>query len=153
MPEEKIICYQPPSHALGAPHDYTVYGVVFTNQRIIFYFSKIFGINLMDFRWSDLRDIKIYEGAFSSEIIFEMKDRKVYSIGSNRDKDQMRKLYSLAGELKTKMQDPQAIVQQESVPSIYNPVEKLKQLKGMLDTGLISQSEYDAKKADILSRM
>lgn len=33
------------------------------------------------------------------------------------------------------------------------PVEKLKQLKQMLDGGLISTQEYEAKKADILSRM
>jgi len=34
-----------------------------------------------------------------------------------------------------------------------DPVATLKKLKDMLDAGLISQSEYDAKKADILSRM
>jgi hypothetical protein len=32
-------------------------------------------------------------------------------------------------------------------------LQKLKQLKGMLDADLISQSEYDAKKAELLSRM
>ena len=34
-----------------------------------------------------------------------------------------------------------------------DPVETLGKLKKMLDAGLISQSEYDAKKAEILSRM
>jgi len=34
-----------------------------------------------------------------------------------------------------------------------DPMETLKKLKGMLDTGLISQEEYDAKKAEILKRM
>ena len=33
------------------------------------------------------------------------------------------------------------------------PVEKLKQLKQMLDAGLISPQEYEVKKSDILSRM
>jgi len=33
------------------------------------------------------------------------------------------------------------------------PLQKMKQLKGMLDAGLISESEYDAKKADLLSKM
>ena len=33
------------------------------------------------------------------------------------------------------------------------PTQKLKQLKGMLDDGLITEEEYEAKKAEILSRM
>lgn len=41
--------------------------------------------------------------------------------------------------------------------SVTNPQEdslqKLKKLKEMLDTGLISESEYNTKKADILSKM
>ena len=34
-----------------------------------------------------------------------------------------------------------------------NPVEKIKQLKEMLDIGVITQEEFEAKKKDILSRM
>ncbi len=34
-----------------------------------------------------------------------------------------------------------------------DPVQKLTKLKGMLDAGLITQNEYDAKKSDILSRL
>jgi hypothetical protein len=34
-----------------------------------------------------------------------------------------------------------------------DPLQKMKQLKGMLDAGLISESEYNAKKADLLSKM
>jgi hypothetical protein len=49
------------------------------------------------------------------------------------------------------------VVQQATTqtPSVLaeDPVQKLKQLKDMLDAGLISQKEYDSKKADILSRM
>ena len=36
---------------------------------------------------------------------------------------------------------------------IGSPLEKLKQLKQMLDTGLINNKEYETKKTDILSRM
>lgn len=35
----------------------------------------------------------------------------------------------------------------------YNPVEKIKQLKEMLDIGAITQEEFDAKKKEILSKM
>ena len=34
-----------------------------------------------------------------------------------------------------------------------DPVKKLKQIKEMLDAGLINQAEYDVKKTELLSRM
>jgi hypothetical protein len=40
-----------------------------------------------------------------------------------------------------------------AAPVQEDPVQKLKQLKSMLDAELISQDEYDQKKADILSQM
>jgi len=40
-----------------------------------------------------------------------------------------------------------------AAPAAADPVVALKQLKDMLDAGLISQAEYDSKKAEILGRM
>ena len=48
-------------------------------------------------------------------------------------------------------QKPQTSEPPKSSPE--DPVEVLTKLKKMLDAGLIEQAEYDAKKADILSRM
>ena len=48
------------------------------------------------------------------------------------------------------------VIQTASAPVATNsddPMEKLKKLKSMADAGLISAAEYDAKKAEILSRM
>jgi membrane protease subunit (stomatin/prohibitin family) len=47
----------------------------------------------------------------------------------------------------------QAAPQQAQPAAAPDPVATLKKLKDMLDQGLISQTEYDAKKNDILSRM
>ncbi|HUV95700.1 MAG TPA: SPFH domain-containing protein [Anaerolineae bacterium] len=47
----------------------------------------------------------------------------------------------------------QGQAQAPQAPAAEDPLATLKKLKGMLDAGLITQSEYDAKKADILSRM
>ena len=46
-----------------------------------------------------------------------------------------------------------APMQNAAQPTQEDPVEVLTKLKKMLDAGLIEQSEYDAKKAEILSRM
>ena len=42
---------------------------------------------------------------------------------------------------------------QPQQPTNVNPVEKIKQLKEMLDIGAITQEEFDAKKKEILSKM
>jgi membrane protease subunit (stomatin/prohibitin family) len=42
---------------------------------------------------------------------------------------------------------------QQAAPAAEDPMEVLAKLKRMLDAGLIEQAEYDAKKAEILSRM
>lgn len=36
---------------------------------------------------------------------------------------------------------------------LADPAQKLKMLKGMLDDELISEADYEAKKADVLSKM
>lgn len=44
--------------------------------------------------------------------------------------------------------------QQPQVPvSTTDPVTKLQQLKTMLDKGLVTQAEFDAKKAEIMASM
>ena len=43
--------------------------------------------------------------------------------------------------------------QQPAAPAAEDPMEALAKLKKLLDAGLIEQAEYDAKKADILSRL
>ncbi len=43
--------------------------------------------------------------------------------------------------------------QQEAPPPTDDPVQRLQQLKAMLDEGLITADEYEAKKAEILGRL
>lgn len=50
-------------------------------------------------------------------------------------------------------QTTQQLAQPASQSVVEDPMESLSKLKKMLDAGLIEQSEYDAKKAEILSRM
>jgi len=131
-------------------------GLVFTNKRLIYYKPKTFGIELKDYSWHDLCNVSMKEGLVQGEIEFEMAGNHDIEF-ENVSKDQVRKMYALAQELKAKahnaLHKPQVIVQQEAKVPQEDPVVKLKQLKDMLDGGLISQAEYDAKKADILSRM
>jgi membrane protease subunit (stomatin/prohibitin family) len=45
------------------------------------------------------------------------------------------------------------VQQPGAAPTGEDPVTRIKQLKEMLDLGVISQGEFDAKKQEILSRM
>jgi hypothetical protein len=51
------------------------------------------------------------------------------------------------------MSPPLAPIQATGPQPADDPLQKMMQLKGMLDAGLISESEYNAKKTDLLSRM
>ena len=48
---------------------------------------------------------------------------------------------------------PLASIQATDPQPADDPLQKMKQLKGMLDAGLITESEYNTKKADLLSKM
>ena len=162
MAEEKILYDQPP-YMLGLQMSIPpkgsvedVRGAVFTDKRILFYrHSGFFSLKLKDFSWQDIRNVNKEEGLISGEMEFEM-------VGGSRSEilymptGAVRKMYPIVRELVAKahesLQQPPAIVQQVSGPQ-EDFMAKLKQLKEMLDAGLIRQSEYDSKKTDILSRM
>jgi hypothetical protein len=158
MDEEEILYDQPP-YMVGLQMSTKarmedVRGAVFTNKRIIFYrHTGFFGLNLKDFSWQDIRNVNKEEGLISGEMEFEMVgglDSEILYM----PKGAVQKMYLIVRELVAKahesLQQSHVIVQQVSQE---DSMAKLKQLKEMLDSGLISQSEYDSKKTDILSRM
>lgn len=61
----------------------------------------------------------------------------------------------LAGQLMQPMKQQNAggVSENQAASNVEDPMETLTKLKKMLDAGLIEQSEYDAKKAEILGRM
>lgn len=53
--------------------------------------------------------------------------------------------------IKTASSQPQVVVQQAACAA--DPIEQIKKLKDMLDMGIISQEEFDQKKAELLSKL
>ncbi|MBQ7122603.1 MAG: SHOCT domain-containing protein [Clostridia bacterium] len=53
--------------------------------------------------------------------------------------------------IKTASSQPQVVVQQAACAA--DPIEQIKKLKDMLDIGIISQEEFDQKKAELLSKL
>lgn len=147
--------------------------VILTNKRFIIYKTKLLGgAEFVDYLWRDLQNATVKEGLRGATLTIETTDGNVFSI-DYLPKSQARKLYAIAQakeeqakeerryrELEEKRAAAGGVILHTSIPTAQqshtpqeSPVQRLKQLKDMLDAGLISQEEYDSKKADILSRM
>lgn len=147
--------------------------VVLTNKRFILYHPGLLGCKFDDFLWRDILDIKLSEGLMGAKLAFDTGGRKM-SV-DKLPKSEARRAYSLAQEKEheaaeirrqRQMQEDSAkaghIVIGSGSPGaagvtpaalIDDPMAKLTKLKNMFDAGLITQEEYDKKKADILASM
>jgi len=147
--------------------------VVLTNKRFIVYRPTLLGgANFQDYIWRDLHDARLSEGMIKSTFTLQTVKGQLLSVG-DLPKVQARKLYSFAQEMEERVREERrardmeekratagGIVLQGGLPTApapapapqEDPMQKLKKLKDMLDAGLITAQEYEAKKADILSR-
>ncbi len=149
--------------------------IALTNKRIILVRPKSFGLSLdlKDFSWLSVADVHMKEGVFSATITIKTTSGQTDSM-EDIPKAQARRLYRFAQEMEeTKkeerrqrdLEDKRAIAgggitintpshqPQAMAAPVEDPMEKLTKLKSMLDMGILTQQEFDAKKADILSKM
>jgi hypothetical protein len=148
--------------------------VVLTNKRFIKYKpSMLGGVEFEDYIWRDLSDAHVKEGIRSASLSMKTTGGRKVSV-DDLPKAQARRLYAGAQnmeeqvreerrqrELEEKraaaggiiMQTGMPTQQAPSTPVKEDPMEQLTKLKKMLDAGLITQDEFNEKKAEILSRM
>lgn len=147
--------------------------VVLTNKRFIVYRPTLLGgANFQDYIWRDLHDARLSEGMINSTVTLHTVKGQILTLG-DLPKAQARKLYSFAQEMEERVREERrtremeekraaagGIVLQGGLPTApapasvpqEDPMQKLKKLKDMMDAGLITAQEYEAKKVDILSR-
>jgi len=149
--------------------------IAVTNKRIILIRPKSFGLSLdfKDFSWMNVADVHMKEGVFAATITIKTTTGQTDSM-EDIPKAQARRLYRFAQEMEeTKkeerrqrdLEDKRAVAgggitintpshqPQVTAAPVEDPMEKLTKLKSMLDMGILTQAEFDAKKADILSKM
>ncbi|MDH7464604.1 PH domain-containing protein [Chitinophagaceae bacterium 26-R-25] len=150
--------------------------LVLTNKRIIIFRPKNLGLamDLEDYIWRDVLSCHLKENIWGSEFTIQTIDGTVNKIDF-LPKAQARKLYTMAQEQEEiqkevrrqrDLEEKRAgagrlVVSGPTGQSQTNteqkqqddPVAVLQKLKTLLDNQLISQEEYDAKKAEVLSRM
>jgi hypothetical protein len=151
--------------------------VAITNKRIIFCRPKNLGLSMefQDLLWKDVHDCHLKEEIFGS--VFSVKTvggydcridylpkaqaRKLYTV--SQEQEEVQREYRRQREMEEKragagnvVVTPSAHTQQPVTSSASiqeDPVATLQKLKTLFDSGLISQAEFDNKKAEVLSRM
>jgi hypothetical protein len=147
--------------------------VLLTNKRFMIVRFKMMGMTFDDHLWREVANVHMSEQMLSATITCQIVGGKKLAIDSI-PKKQARKIYAYAQEIEERMHDErrnrdmeerraaaggvviQSPMQQAPVPQAAttdDPLEVLGKLKKMLDAGLIEQSEFDSKKADVLSKM
>ncbi len=166
------IAIQNPITAMSVAPD----SVVLTNKRFIIYRPKFLGgAQFEDYIWRDLGEARLEEGLLSSTISLKSVNGKLLSM-EHLHKGAARKVYSLAQDMEERVREERRLREMEEKRAAAgginisgglpgsaaaaashapkdDPVEKLGQLKRMLEGGLITAEEYDAKKKDLLNRL
>ena len=162
--------------------DLTPVCVVLTNRRFIVYQPQLLGrAEFTDYIWRDLEHVSLKEDVIGATLTLEPVEGETLSV-EYIPKPQARRVYALAQEQEEEVREerrrrdleerraaaggimlgqvpPVTVasggpVAAESAPAeTADRLERLRELKEMLDAGLITQEEYDAKKQQILAEM
>lgn len=154
--------------------------VVVTTNRIILYKPGIIGrISFVDFQWRDVVSVTMNQGMMSSEITVGNTSGVSQKVG-NLEKQQAKRLYGIAQQLEQEWRERRRVREMEesrarsggvflgsmpfsagpgvpapSAPAepAEDPVQRMAKAKSMWDQGLITETEFQALKAKILSTM
>lgn len=151
------------------PHSITV-----TNKRVIKHQPHLFKATFSDFLWRDIVSVHLMDKFFGSQIVFEFANG--FIVGNYLPKNQAKKVYSIAQEKEEEWVEKRRLRKMEEVraESGANHIvvgghknhhgqehstgkvsirERLIDLNNLVADGLITQDEYQTKKAEILKRI
>lgn len=144
--------------------------VVLTTRRIILYKPGLLGsADFQDYVWRDLVRAHIKEKMVGATLTLEMADGEARQV-DYLPKEQARRAYAIAQQMEERvaemrrqheLEDKRAasggvVVQAANSPSAAAPSdlrERLQQLKELHENDLITEDEYESKKAEILSSL
>ena len=149
---------------------------ILTNRRFIIYRPRFFGgATFEDYIWRDLEDAHLEEGVMWSIFSRKTTEGKTLAL-TGLPKAQARRLYAYAQEMEEQMLEerrhremeekraaaggivvrggtPSSEAPDSAAASLEDPVQKLRQLKEMVEMGLITPQEYEATKTKVLASM
>jgi hypothetical protein len=150
--------------------------VVLTDRRFIVVQPSLFGMKFHDVPWRDVQDVHMSEQMVGATITCRTTTGRLLSLDSI-PKKQARKIYSYAQQVEEHAYEKRQQVELEKIragaggvviqsPRIpggdvataanqvsEDPFEVLAKLKRLRDAELITEDEFNAKKAEVLARM
>ncbi len=145
--------------------------IVCTNKQIITVDRELFGAtaNIKQFYYEDVTSASIEQNSNNSDLTGYLLETALTAATKTCDlvisvagaKTVINTLFKVEAErvvavyhqfrksIKSASAQPQVVVQQTSV----DPIEQIQKLKGMLDMGIITEEEFNAKKADLLAKL
>ncbi|WP_184390330.1 PH domain-containing protein [Xanthomonas arboricola] len=152
--------------------------VVLTNRRFIVVYPKLFGMTFRDFPWREVLDVHMSEQMLGATIMCRTTQGTSASIDS-LPKKQARRVYAYAQQVEESAYEKRQQLEVDklraaaggvvvhapgaqgaavpsqagAVPATDDPVQVLSKLKQLLDAGLVTQDEFDAKKTEVLARL
>ncbi len=150
--------------------------VVLTNRRFMHYKPDLFGrAKFTDYIWRDLRSVELEENVWRSTLTIHVTNGETIRVG-NLVKEQARRLYAIAQQMEENVREELRLRAMEEkraeAGGVYlpgsamggyapgsaaapadEPVQALGKLKQLMEAGLITTEEFEAKKKEILARL
>jgi hypothetical protein len=128
--------------------------LIITNRRIVIYKPGFIGAETEEYPFESIDKIDHKKGFMRSEIEIHVQGKEIELDNISND-DAVKAISTIRQNMQAQKMSQKTVVLQQSAQSAptEDPVAKLKQLKEMLDAGLVSQEEYEKTKTAILARM
>jgi hypothetical protein len=149
--------------------------VVLTNRRFMHYQQNLMGsAKFTDYIWRELREARLEEGVMRATLTLYAANGETLRI-DNLVKEQARRLYAIAQEMEENVREELRLREMEekraeaggiympgmmgataagsAAAPVDEPHQALTKLKQLMDAGLITPEEFEAKKKEILSRL
>lgn len=151
--------------------------IVLTNKRFILVQPSLFGMQFQDYPWREVQDVHMSEQMIGATLTCKTITGKSIALDSI-PKKQARKVYSYAQSVEEQAYDKRQQIELEKLrasaggvvvhaPSVAaapvhqvaetltadDPLAALAQLKKLLAAELITEDDFNAKKAEILARI
>jgi Bacterial PH domain/Short C-terminal domain len=134
------------------PNDATAGLLVLTDRRLLFVKEGMFGSKTEDFPLDKISSVEWSSGmALGSLTVFAMgNESKIKSVNKEDGKDMADLLRSRTFGAQEVAPAADSAQSEQQAPDIPDQIRKLGELR---DAGMLSEEEFEAKKADLLSRM
>ena len=153
QPDEKVLLAAQQARSTNLINPDTIF---VTTQRLIIRKPTSLGLrkNIEDYRFADIANVKLHKGIVRSSILLKVRflsdDLEIDNI-SKEAGDKLVQLIQqgIGGNLSV------ASIQDKKIPPVLQQgiIEKIKELANLKEQGILSELEFQTKKAELLSRL